>query len=306
MDANLKPWHMKVDYQINDEKGNPSESGVFEFWWASPKVYRSTLTRGQSSHSDWHTADGGHFTQAAGAPFEVFEYWLQSALVSALPTSAELDPSESTLVDHSDLSTNGHTRCVVVVPTEGTDAASKSLPFGKYPEYCVNRMKPLLLGIYRFGSILIRCNNIVQMQGKSIPREVSIVDGDHQALYAKVEPFDTALSPTDPALTPPADAISVKVEKSDISFNDASKLLIKKVAPVYPQDAKSAKTQGKVILRTTIGPDGSVRDAELVSAPSPSLALSAFHAVSQWQYKPYSLGGQAATVETTVEVDFSL
>src|SRR5271165_3111038 len=87
MDATLKPWHLRVNYQLDDEKRNPSEQGVFEYWWVSPKVYRSTWTRGGAAHSEWHTADGRVFTQTKGEPLSVYEYWLRSALVSPLPTA---------------------------------------------------------------------------------------------------------------------------------------------------------------------------------------------------------------------------
>ena len=303
MDANLKPWHMKVDYQIDDEKGSPAESGVFEYWWVSPKVYRSTWTRGQSTHSDWHTADGRHYTQTIGDPLGIYEHWLRTALLSPLPSADDLNPGKDILVDHSIASANSHSRCFMVVPSEVTAPVARTLPFGLYPEYCVNKARPLLLGFYRFGTIMVRCVIFTQMQGKSMPREVYIIEGSREILSAKVEPVD-ALNPADPALIPPDKAILVKVERSGISSDAESKLLVKKVAPAYPEDAKSARIHGKVVLQTTIGPDGRVEDVRLVSAPSPSLALSAFHAVSQWEYKPHHDGGEAVTVESTVEVEF--
>ena len=301
MDANLKPWHMKVDYQLDDEKGSPADSGVFEYWWVSPKVYRSTWTRGQSTYSDWHSADGRHYTQTTGDSLGIYEYWLRTALLSPLPSADDLDPGKVILVDHSIASANSHSRCFMVVPSEVTEPAAKTLPFGIYPEYCVNKVRPLLLGFYRFGSLMVRCTNFIQMQGKSMPREVLIIEGSQKILSAKAEPVDP-LDPTDPALLPPAGATLVKVEK--ISAEAESKLLVKKVAPAYPEDAKSARIHGKVVLQTTIGPDGGIEDVRLVSAPSPSLALSAFHAVSQWEYKPYRVDGEAVTVESTVEVEF--
>ncbi len=62
----LKPWHLKATYQLYDDKGNPSEQGTYEYWWASPQVYRSTWTRRKATYSDWHTADGRHLVLAMG------------------------------------------------------------------------------------------------------------------------------------------------------------------------------------------------------------------------------------------------
>jgi protein TonB len=304
-DPNLKPWHLKVNYEFEDAKGNQAEQGVFESWWASPDVYRSTWNRGASTHSEWHTADGRRLIQTTGEPLEIYEYWLQEALLAPLPSARDLDPAKSILIDHSIPSANSHTRCFMVAPAEITEPVATKLQFGTYPEYCVNKALPILLGYYRFGTILVKCLNTVHMQGKSMPREILIVEESREILEAKADPVDM-IAATDPALSPSPEARQMDSEASQVGDSVESSLLVKKVAPVYPDDAKAGHMQGKVVLRTVIGPDGRVRDVRLVSAPSPSLALAAFHSVSQWQYKPYQVDGKPAIVETTVEVDFSL
>jgi TonB family protein len=305
MDSSLKPWHLKVDYQLYDENGSSSEQGVFEYWWVSPQVYRTTWTRGESTRSDWHTADGRHLTKTAGQPLNLYEYLLQRALLSPLPASADLDPAKSILVDHGRDSGNGHTRCMMVVPSAVTDSMAQTLPSGTYPEYCVNKSLPLLLGFTEFGGVQVRCVNFTQMRDKTMPREVYIIGNSHSILGAKAEPV-TLLSANDPALIPPADAMPMAGEKKQIAPGDESGLLVKKVSPIYPADAKSAHIEGKVVFETTIGPDGGVEDVRLVSTPSASLALAAFQSVSQWEYKPYRVNGDAVTVESKVEIDFSL
>jgi TonB family protein len=304
MDPSLKPWHMKVDYQLYNENGAASEKGVLEYWWASPKVYRMTWTRGQSIHTDWHTADGRHLTKTMGEPLGLYEHWLENALLSPLPGPTDLDPAKSIIVDH-DPGSNGHVRCMMVVPSEVTESVARTLPFGTYPEYCINKALPLLLGYSEFGTIQIRCIDFTQMQGKSMPREVLIIDGSQQLLSAKAEPV-TPLSANDPLLIPADDATRVPLEWMQVSPDVESKLLVKRVAPIYPADSKSAHIEGKVVLQATVGPEGRVEGVRLLSTPSTSLALSAFESVSQWEYKPYRVNGEAVTVESNVVVDFSL
>jgi len=303
-DPNLKPWHLKVNYQLDDEKGNPSEQGVFEYWWAAPNVDRSTWRRGGSTHSEWHTADGRHLIQATGEPLGMYEYWLQSALLSPLPAPGDLDPARSILVDDMPL-TNSHSRCMMVVPAEISEKALKTLPFGTYPEYCVNKSLPILLGYYRFGTVLVKCLNTVHTQGKAMPREILMIDQSREILESNADPVDM-IAATDPALMPPTDATQINSEVAQIDTATAQKLLEKKVTLEYPEDAKGAHVQGKVILRALIGSDGTVQDVRLVSTPAASLALSAFHSVSQWHYAPYRVNGKPTVVETTVEVDFTL
>src|SRR5271157_3323072 len=87
-DPSLKPWHLMANYQLYDADGKPGEQGTYEYWWASPRVYRSTWTRPSATHTDWHTADGKYAYLATGEPLNYFEYKLQSALFSPLPKAA--------------------------------------------------------------------------------------------------------------------------------------------------------------------------------------------------------------------------
>jgi protein TonB len=83
-------------------------------------------------------------------------------------------------------------------------------------------------------------------------------------------------------------------------------MLLKKQVPFYPQEAMDAHISGTVVLQAIIGRDGGVHDLHVISAPAPSLAISALWAVSQWQYKPYMLNGEPTEVQTTVNVIFSM
>src|SRR5664279_2713589 len=49
----MKPWHLKASYQLYDLKGKPKEQGTWEYWWASPKVHRSSWTRAGAEHTTW-------------------------------------------------------------------------------------------------------------------------------------------------------------------------------------------------------------------------------------------------------------
>ena len=90
-----------------------------------------------------------------------------------------------------------------------------------------------------------------------------------------------------------------------VSSGVSSGLLVKKVAPVYPPDARQANTQGTVVLRANIDKEGNVSNLLLVSG-DPMLAPAAIEAVKQWKYRPYLLNGEAVEVETTIQVNFAL
>ena len=90
-----------------------------------------------------------------------------------------------------------------------------------------------------------------------------------------------------------------------VSAGVSSGLLVKKVAPEYPPDARAALVQGVVVLSATIDKQGNVSKLELVSGDT-MLAPAAMEAVRQWKYRPYLLNGEAVEVETTIQVNFVL
>jgi periplasmic protein TonB len=81
--------------------------------------------------------------------------------------------------------------------------------------------------------------------------------------------------------------------------------LIRKVMPIYPALAKSARLQGTVRFTATIGRDGTVRDLQVMSGPS-ILDQPAIDAVKQWLYRPTLLNGEPIEVITQIDVNFSL
>ncbi len=81
--------------------------------------------------------------------------------------------------------------------------------------------------------------------------------------------------------------------------------LIRRVQPVYPPLARSARIQGSVVLAAIISKDGSMENLKLISG-HPMLVPAALQAVSQWRYRPYVLNGEAIEVETQITVNFIL
>jgi len=82
-------------------------------------------------------------------------------------------------------------------------------------------------------------------------------------------------------------------------------LLIKKVQPVYPPEAKYAHIQGTVVLQAVISKTGDVVDLEVVSGPI-ELVVSAVNAVRKWKYRPYLLMGKPVAVSTQIVVNYVL
>jgi TonB family protein len=81
------------------------------------------------------------------------------------------------------------------------------------------------------------------------------------------------------------------------------KLLVHRVEPVYPPEARSANVQGVIALDIVIGRDGAVASMRPLNGPD-MLARAAMDALRWWRFEPYRINGEPAVVETTVAVEF--
>jgi len=77
------------------------------------------------------------------------------------------------------------------------------------------------------------------------------------------------------------------------------------VPPVYPEDAKSQRVQGVVIMEAVIDAAGMVNQARVLRS-IPMLDQAAVDAVKQWVFTPTLLNGVAVPVMMTVTVNFTL
>jgi TonB family protein len=82
--------------------------------------------------------------------------------------------------------------------------------------------------------------------------------------------------------------------------------LIKRVDPVYPQEAREAKIQGVVILGCRTNTQGEVEAVEVYRKVDPFLDKAAADAVLQWKYEPFIIDGRPRKVVFTVTVRFKL
>ena len=89
-----------------------------------------------------------------------------------------------------------------------------------------------------------------------------------------------------------------------VSGGVAEPVLLHKVEPIYPLQARTQRLSGKVVLTATIGTDGIVRGTTLVSG-SPLLAEAARTAVRQWRYRPATLSGTPVEVQKDITFVFT-
>jgi TonB family protein len=81
------------------------------------------------------------------------------------------------------------------------------------------------------------------------------------------------------------------------------KLVVHKVEPKYPAQARKSNLQGIIALDIVVGRDGSVVSMRPLNGPE-VLAGAAMDALRWWKFEPYRVNGEPTVVETTVAVEF--
>ncbi len=98
-------------------------------------------------------------------------------------------------------------------------------------------------------------------------------------------------------------AAQVVPQRVRVSPSVMQALLVTKVQPEYPSDAKHVR--GAVVLKAIIDKQGNVSNLQVISG-RPMPIPAAIEAVKQWKYKPYLLNRAPVEVETNLTVNFTL
>lgn len=98
-------------------------------------------------------------------------------------------------------------------------------------------------------------------------------------------------------------ALSAEKPQVQVPAEVMEKLLVHRVEPTYPPEARKANLQGIIALDIVVGRDGSVERMRALNGPE-VLAQAAMDALRWWKFEPYRVNGQPAVVETTLAVEF--
>ncbi len=304
--AEMKPWHMKVSYQIFEAEGYPAEHGTYEYWWAAPDLYRSTWKRGSVEDTEWRVGEET-FHQGSAQALNFYEWKLRSVMLDPLPKPEELDPKVTRLERRDRPFGSVKMPCVMVEPKmPGSGESTSNLPIGMFPTYCFEPQRVMLRAYLAYGGTSVLYQQLVRVQGRLLPKELTISEGANRLVTAGLDGVN-GIAADAPELKPEEGATKSKAAGAITLDQGALEgLLVKKVPPVYPQAATAARDQGRVQLAVLIGKDGLIHEIKVLQAPAPSLVGAAMECVRQWQWKPFMLQGEPVEVETKVYIVFKL
>jgi TonB family protein len=96
---------------------------------------------------------------------------------------------------------------------------------------------------------------------------------------------------------------SLERPQAQVPAEVMERLILHRVEPAYPAEARGANLQGIIVLDIVVGSDGSVASMRALNGPD-VLARAAMDALRWWKFEPYRVNGEPAVVETTVAVEF--
>jgi protein TonB len=85
-------------------------------------------------------------------------------------------------------------------------------------------------------------------------------------------------------------------------------VILNRAEPVYPQDAREARAEGRVVVQAVIRYDGTIGNVTVLTRAEgwPSLDEAAVAAVRKRTYRPAMKNGEPVSVYFTIRVDFAL
>lgn len=98
-------------------------------------------------------------------------------------------------------------------------------------------------------------------------------------------------------------ASAAEKPRTEVPAEVMQRLLVHRVEPVYPAEARKERLEGTIALDIVIGQDGSVLSMHPLNGPE-VLASAAMDALRWWKFEPYRINGEPAVVETKVAVEF--
>jgi TonB family protein len=286
----VNPFYLKIDVQLYDAKGKPSEKGTIEEWWAGRSTEKTVFTT--PSYTATQVRNGDVVLRSSGVsyPPSLLKLLLEQ-VIRPMPPWSQIKDSKAT----------PHPITAGTVPLECVLLNLHDDPNGAPPDYCFDPGKDSLRITYQYGERMAVRNDVGTFQQKEVPIDVVVRVGK---LIAATGHISALVSRPVPDNEVAADGLTEKIYLVPPLMMTSN--LLHHQDPVYPDEAKRERITGTVVLEATIGTDGHISDLTVVSSPSFLLTNSAKLAVSGWTFKPFEVDGVPHRVETTISSHYTM
>jgi TonB family protein len=299
-DALLKPWHLKLGFQLFDSKGKAAENGTIEEWWYSPEAHKTVYTSPSYTSTEIQTKDG--FYRSKGVPSA--PYLLRLILQQTVhPMPGEKDISAAKPGMRNKTISKVPLDCIML--SQEIKNHTKSIPLGLFPTYCFDHGSDALRMAYDFGSQMIVLNGLGTYQQHNVAIDQTVSWNGVPTISGHIDVLQGILV-KEAGFAPSTDLEKIDLSAVKVDYKVIYGNIISQARPTYPERARANHVSGSVVLGAIIARDGQVRSLKLLSVPDADLAIAAVAAVREWRYQPYLLNGKPTEVETTITVNFNI
>jgi len=298
----VKPWHVKITFQSGQQA---AEHGTIEEWWSSDKHYKIAITSTHFEQTEYGTESGILRSGVRGSAPSILVK-MRNDILHPIP----LRPEQLGNLKIKMRARKIGEAMLSCLSVDGSTPATAEDAIKPYT-YCLDSDLPVLrMRIYPGSVDRHIYNHIVRFQNRYIAKEIEYafggLNGQKPGAYwtAQIDVLET-LTPADAKeFDPPAGTLPA-IKTVTVAEKDSKLLLLDHPKPVYPPIAIAVHVTGSVVLHATVEVDGRIRELVFVSGPL-MLQQAAFDAAKRYTFKPYMVDGDAAEMETTITVPFTL
>ncbi len=301
----LKPWHMKIDFQVIEPGVPKPVSGSIEEWYVGPHQWRRVYHGGTPNlnGAEWSVSKFEHYQTKPGAGgFSYYALNLRTArpVVDPMYQAANIHPDYDLVVQR--VNTAGVALNCVSVP-DPKRYAEETNPDWPFATMCFDSETRLRLTVA--GDTSVQFDDLQSFQGRTVARDVKVIQRGNLIAAMKVT-FLEALENATPELVQPAkNAVS---QPYIIEPGFPAPEPVYQVGAHVPLRPDGTFYQGTAPVPVLIHKDGTVKVQVDQMGPGSIFMLSGWrelkdalmNAVGQWKYKPYIVDGQPIEVGVTV------
>jgi len=293
----MRPWHLKVDFQMVVQGKPKPVGGTMEEWWLGryrwKRVYSS---EGPGwSGSEWSVSRFDRFRKKPGdGPFDnaLLNTRVTRPVIDALFQAPNIKPEYEMTVKR--VTTAGVVlNCISMV--NAAQYADDTNPDWLFPTMCFDN--DMHLRLTSSSDTAVQFDDVQMFQGRAVPRDVKVIFKGQLLAEMKVsvlEPIaadEALIKPPDKA-TPEAFTLEPGMPKPESAYEVGAAITMAPDGFPY---------RGTFPMPILIRKDGSVKpNPEGLTFWPQYVADSLEVTLAKWKYKPYLVDGQPVEVQITV------
>lgn len=293
-DPSLKPWHLKMNVQLYDAKGNPSEQGTIEEWRTSDASKRVYTT---PSYTATEISTGKSLYRTKGQP--PAPYLLDAALRFAVHPEAPVETIDKSHLKMK-VETFGTTSLDCITMTQA-DYLPYPLP-GQVPTSCLDPDMDQLRVSWYAPQVATRTRTAL-FQGRRVGVTGIISIYGVKAISQQVDELKEA-SFDSQMFVPSSDLEERSDDPVWVSTEAVANTAVRKIVPPMPPFIPNLQLPVTVMVAATIGKDGHIITADILASPNPKLSEAAVETIRQWVYRPYLVNGIAVKIKTALRIHY--